>query len=75
MAAPYGYWTMFGGPDPTTTPSSLAPTPTVPASSTAPAPVYHSVITGTYDPTPTNKLTNIDCPWSSPLGWHSFFIK
>ena len=52
MAAPYVYWTMFGGPDPTTTPSSLAPTPTVPASSTAPAPVYHSVITGTYDPTP-----------------------
>jgi len=52
MADPYGYWLMFGGPspdpdpDPDPTPTSPDPTPT------APAPVYHSVITGTYDPTP-----------------------
>ena len=45
---PYGYWTMFGGPDPDPDPD---PTPTSP-DPTSPAPVYHSVITGTYDPTP-----------------------
>jgi len=51
MANPYGYWTMFGpgpdpDPDPDPTPTSPDPTPT------APDPVYHSIITGTYDPTP-----------------------
>ena len=43
----YGYWTMFG-PDSSPDPTPASPDPTPPA----PAPVYHSVITGTFDPTP-----------------------
>ena len=46
MADPYGYWTMFGGPDP-----DPDPMPTSGGLTSAPA-VYHSVITGTFDPTP-----------------------
>ena len=51
---PVGYWTMFGpgapmpSPDPDPDPGSLAGLPAV----AAPDPVYHSVITGTFDPTP-----------------------
>ena len=48
---PYGYWTMFGGPDPDPDPTLISPDPTSTAPP-APDPVYHSVITGTFDPTP-----------------------
>ncbi len=48
MADPYGYWTMFGGPDPDPTPDPDPATSAPPA----PDPIYHSVITGTFDPTP-----------------------
>ena len=49
MTSPVGYWTMFGpGPDPTPAPDPTLISPAL----AAPAPVYHSVITGTFDPTP-----------------------
>ena len=55
MANPpsYGYWTMFGGPDPDPDPDPAAILPTTAGLyTTPPDPVYHSVITGTFDPTP-----------------------